>query len=456
MATNITTDNLQTADTLESLGAGTESGSFLICGKGSKLYQLPFERLQKNVNNKIVIPTKMESNAALNELFIESEITNIAAKLFNDFSIVVDFSKDGNIVVMNNNAYFIDTNGHAYKVDLSNFTLSALSTNNFMAVINCRDYALFIHKNNFVSASFGINIKTGEVVHAAESVNSELESLLMTGTLRRVQNNNYPIDNYNGVLMFDNASTYTYFYFSCAADGWQVQYKALSYADIEAETGEKQKNVIACILAFYQGGVLVVEDLQFISTNKNIVCLEDESLDEGFSIDSDLLNYAMSYNIIDERPIDAELLIFSKNKIAIYDIKYAICHNKEIFFNDEIKAEIVSVQRYEKNSLFALQKTNSINKYAIVKYELEEYTADGVVLNTSVVKTIATNMGIVQNFVIDPVSMQKYLDGEIIEPSIYLVGQNDTLGTMGIEYYETTYKQSLKIKLADGVKTLTE
>lgn len=456
MATNITTDNLQTADTLESLGAGTESGSFLICGKGSKLYQLPFERLRKNVNDGVIIPVKTEDKAIYNELFIASEIESVEEKLFNDFSINVDFSKDGNIVVMNNTAFIIDKSGIPYKVDLTNNTVERLSDNSFMAVIACRDYALFIHKYEFLSTTFGVNVHTGEIIHAADTLDASIESMLTSATLTRVQNNNYPFDDYNGVMMYDNVSVYTYFYFTCSADGWQVQYKALSYADIEAETGEKQKNVIACILAVYQGGVIVESALRFFSRNKNIVYYEDSILNEDFTIDSDLLNYAMSYNATDDSAIDAELLIFSKNKIAIYDIKHAICHNKEIFFNDEIKAEIVSVQRYEHNSLFALQKTNSINKYAIVKYELEEYTADGVVLNTSVIKTIATNMGIVQNFVIDPVSMQKYLDGEIIEPSIYLVGQNDTLGTMGIEYYETTYKQSLKIKLADGVKTLTE
>lgn len=437
MATNITTDNLKTADTLEALGAGTESGSFLICGKGSKLYQLPFERLRKNVNDGVIIPVKTEDKAIYNELFIASEIVSIEEKLFNDFSINVDFSKDGNIVVMNNTAYLLNTSGIPYKVDLTNNTVERLSDNSFMAVIACRDYALFIHKYGFVSSTFGVNVYTGEIIHAADIVNTSLESMITSATLTRVQNNNYPFDSFNGVMMFDNESSYTYFYFTCTADGWTFKTQSQDYTDIEAETGEKQKDVLAMACFSEEEG----NGLFFASCNAGIYCFIDESQTEFGQVE-ELKNARLLFTTegICGCILTNKNFIFrnyGRDETDVFDL-----------YSDEIvNASILQTFVFDNETIYALQPTTNMQKFAIVKYSKEEI---------SLVKLITTDIYNVQNFVLDPIGMKNYLDGTIYEPSIMLVGVCDNYGSLGVSHSETTYKQILKIKLADGVKALTD
>lgn len=454
MATNITTDNLQTADTLESLGAGTENGSFLICGKGSKLYQLPFERLRQNVNSGIIIPIKAEEKAAMNELFIASEIESIEEKLFNDFSINVDFSKDGNIVVMNNTAFIIDISGIPYKVDLTNNTVERLSDNSFIAVIACRDYALFIHKG-FVSTTFGVNVYTGEIIHAADTVDTSLESMIMTATLTRVHAFNYPYDEYNGVMMFDNVSAYTYFYFSCTPNGWAFTTHTEDFAEVEATTGKKTQDVQFLIIEQN-----TASELQFLimGINDGDLTTGDElaglkEMYEDLSLEGTQLALVL-YNA-SETDADVEYMFVGKEKITVVNMYNPHIEEKSIYFDENIKNKVIAVQHFHNYCFFALQETNKTNTYAIVKYELIPNGSESIQLETSVVKTIQTTMQ-VQNFVIDPISMQQYIDGTILEPLIMLVGVCDNYGSLGVSHSETKYKQSLKIKLADGVKTLTE
>ena len=456
MATNITTDNLQTADTLEALGAGTESGSFLICGKGSKLYQLPFERLRKNVNDGVIIPVKTEDKAIFNELFIASEIEGVEEKLFNDFSINVDFSKDGNIVVMNNTAFIIDKSGIPYKVDLTNNTVERLSDNSFIAVIACRDYALFVHKYDFVSTTFGVNVYTGEIIHAADTVDTSLESMIMTATLTRVHAFNYPYDEYNGVLMFDNVSAYTYFYFTCTPNGWAFTIQTEGFAEVEATTGKKTQDVQVSILE-----EVTTRDLQLAIIGINDGdCTVGDSL-AGFKEMYETLNLEgtqlmlVLYKTISETDEEIEYMFVGKEKIIVANMYNPHIEEKSIYFDEVVKNKVLAVQHFHNYCFFALQETNKTNTYAIVKYELIPNGSESVQLETSVVKTIQTTMQ-VQNFVIDPVSMQSYIDGTILEPSIMLVGVCDNYGSLGVSHSEAKYKQSLKIKLADGVKTLTE
>ena len=455
MATNITTDNLQTADTLESLGAGTESGSFLICGKGSKLYQLPFERLQKQVNSGVIIPVKEEEKAAMNELFIANEIESIEEKLFNDFSINVDFSKDGSIVVMNNTAYLLNTSGIPYKVDLTNNTVERLSDNSFMAVIACRDYALFIHKYGFVSTTFGVNVHTGEIIHAADTLDASLESMIMTATLTRVHAFNYPYDEYNGILMYNNVSAYTYFYFTCTANGWAFTTQTEDFAEIEATTGKKTQDVQFLIIEQN-----TASELQFLimGINDGDLTTGDElaglkEMYEDLSLEGTQLALVL-YNA-SETDADIEYMFVGKEKITVVNMYNPHIEEKSIYFDEVVKNKVLAVQHFHNYCFFALQETNKTNTYAIVKYELIPNGSQSVQLETSVVKTIQTTMQ-VQNFVIDPVSMQQYIDGTILEPSIMLVGVCDNYGSLGVSHSEATYKQTLKIKLADGVKTLTE
>lgn len=456
MATNITTDNLQTADTLEALGAGTESGSFLICGKGSKLYQLPFERLRKNVNDGVIIPVKTEDKAIYNELFIASEIESVEEKLFNDFSINVDFSKDGNIVVMNNTAFIIDTSGIPYKVDLTNNTVERLSDNSFMAVIACRDYALFIHKYGFVSTTFGVNVYTGEIIHAADTVDTSLESMIMTATLTRVHAFNYPYDIYNGVMMYDNVSAYTYFYFTCTPNGWAFTTLSQDFAEVEAATGKKTQDVQ---LVIWEQNTARDLQLGIIGINDGD-CAVGDSL-AGFKEMYETLNLEgtqlmlVLYKTISETDADIEYMFVGKEKIIVVNMYNPHIEEKSIYFDEVVKNKVLAVQHFHNYCFFALQETNKTNTYAIVKYELIPNGSESVQLETSVVKTIQTTMQ-VQNFVIDPVSMQSYIDGTILEPSIMLVGVCDNYGSLGVSHSEAKYKQSLKIKLADGVKTLTE
>lgn len=455
MATNITTDNLQTADTLESLGAGTESGSFLICGKGSKLYQLPFERLQKQVNSGVIIPVKEEEKAAMNELFIANEIKSIEEKLFNDFSINVDFSKNGNIVVMNNTAFIIDKSGIPYKVDLTNNTVERLSDNSFMAVIACRDYALFVHKYDFVSTTFGVNVYTGEIIHAADTVDASIESMIMTATLTRVHAFNYPYDEYNGVMMYDNVSAYTYFYFTCTPNGWAFTTRTEDFAEVEATTGKKTQDVQFLIIEQN-----TASELQFL-----IIGINDGDLTSGDELaglkemyeDLSLEGTQLALILYNARETDADIeyMFVGKEKITVVNMYNPSIEEKSIYFDDVVKNKVLAVQHFHNYCFFALQETNKTNTYAIVKYELIPNGSQSVQLETSVVKTIQTTMQ-VQNFVIDPVSMQSYIDGTILEPSIMLVGVCDNYGSLGVSHSEATYKQTLKIKLADGVKTLTE
>lgn len=437
MATNITTDNLKTADTLEALGAGTESGSFLICGKGSKLYQLPFERLQKNVNSGVIIPVKTEDKAIYNELFIASEIVSIEEKLFNDFSISVDFSKDGNIVVMNNTAYLLNASGIPYKVDLTNNTVERLSDNSFMAVIACRDYALFIHKYGFISSTFGVNVYTGEIIHAADTLDTSLEIMLTSATLTRVQNNNYPFDSLNGIMMYDNVSAYTYFYFTCTADGWTFKTQSQDYADIEAEVGEKQKDVLAIACFSEEEG----DGVFFASCNAGFYFFLDEAQAEFGQVE-ELKNSRL---LLTTEGLCGCILTnknfifrnYDRDKTDVFDL-----------YSDEIvNASILQTFVFDNETIYALQPTTNMRKFAIVKYSKEEI---------SLVKLIPSDIYNVQNFVLDPISMKNYLDCTIYEPSIMLVGVCDNYGSLGVSHSETTYKQTLKIKLADGVKTLTE
>lgn len=456
MATNITTENLQTADTLEALGAGTESGSFLICGKGSKLYQLPFERLRKNVNDGVIIPVKAEEKAAMNELFIASEIESIEEKLFNDFSINVDFSKDGNIVVMNNTAYLLNTSGIPYKVDLTNNTVERLSDNSFMAVIACRDYALFIHKYGFRSTTFGVNVHTGEIIHAADTLDASIENMLTSATLTRVHAFNYPYDEYNGILMYDNVSAYTYFYFTCTANGWTFTTETEDFAEVEAVTGKKTQDVQVSVIE-----IDTASDLQLIIVGINDGdCSSGDSL-TGFKEMYETLNLEgtqlmlVLYKTISETDIDIEYMFVGKEKLIVANMYNPHIEEKSFYFDENIKNKVLAVQHFHNYCFFALQETNKTNTYAIVKYELIPNGSESVQLETNVVKTIQTTMQ-VQNFVLDPISMQQYIDGTIYEPSIMLVGVCDNYGSLGVSHSETTYKQTLKIKLADGVKTLTE
>ena len=454
MATNITTDNLQTADTLESLGAGTESGSFLICGKGSKLYQLPFERLRKNVNDGVIIPVKTEDKAIYNELFIASEIESVEEKLFNDFSINVDFSKDGNIVVMNNTAFIIDKSGIPYKVDLTNNTVERLSDNSFMAVIACRDYALFIHKYGFVSTTFGVNVYTGEIIHAANTVDTSLESMIMTATLTRVHAFNYPYDEYNGVMMYDNVSAYTYFYFSCTPNGWAFTTKTEDFAEIEATTGKKTQDVQVTIIEVDTALELVITGINDGDSVTGESSSSFKEIDETLNLEGTQLILFL-YKAISETDEDIEYIFVGKEKIIVVNMYNPHIEEKSIYFDDVVKNKVLAVQHFHNYCFFALQETNKTNTYAIVKYELIPNGSESVQLETSIVKTIQTTMQ-VQNFVLDPISMQQYIDGTILEPSIMLVGVCDNYGSLGVSHCETTYKQTLKIKLADGVKTLTE
>lgn len=458
MATNITTDNLRTADTLEALGAGTESGSFLICGKGSKLYQLPFERLRQNVNSGVIIPVKTEDKAIYNELFIASEIVSIEEKLFNDFSINVDFSKDGNIVVMNNTAYLLNASGIPYKVDLTNNTVERLSDNSFMAVIACRDYALFIHRYGFVSSTFGVNIYTGEIIHAADTVDTSLESMITSATLTRVHAFNYPYDIYNGVMMYDNATTYTYIYFSCNSNGWTFEIKSEDFAEVEAETGEKVQDVQIAIEERNIGDKNSLQ-LAIIGVNDGDFVVSGSL--SGFKETSETLNFEgmklmlALYNTYSSDNIEIECMFVSKEKLIIVNMVNFNIQEYNFYFDENIKNKVLAVQHFHNYCFFALQETNKTNTYAIVKYELIPNGSESVQLETSVVKTIQTTMQ-VQNFVLDPISMQQYIDGTIYEPSIMLVGVCDNYGSLGVSHYETTYKQTLKIKLADGVKALTD
>ena len=460
MATNITTDNLQTADTLEALGAGTESGSFLICGKGSKLYQLPFERLQKNVNSGVIIPIKAEEKAAMNELFIASEIESIEEKLFNDFSISVDFSKDGNIVVMNNTAFILNTSGIPYKVDLTNNTVERLSDSSFLAVIACRDYALFIHKYGFVSATFGVNVWTGEIIHAADTIDASFETMLTSATFTRVHAFNYPYDEYNGVLMYDNVSAYTYFYFTCTPNGWAFTTQTEDFAEVEATTGKKTQDV-QFVVTEMTNKVENESSIQpmIIGINDGD-CAAGDSL-SGFKEMFETLDLAgtqlmlILYQFQSENVVDIEYMFVSKEQLVIANMYNPHIEEYSFYFDENIKNKVIAVQHFHNYCFFALQETNKTNTYAIVKYELIPNGSESVQLETSIVKTIQTTMQ-VQNFVLDPISMQQYIDGTILEPSIMLVGVCDNYGSLGVSHSETTYKQTLKIKLADGVKTLTE
>lgn len=448
MATNITTDNLQTADTLEALGAGTESGSFLICGKGSKLYQLPYERLKKNVGGSVVIPTGKPSSLAIGEMWIESVLESQTEKLFNDFSILVDFSKVGSYAFNNNVLYFLDYNGVPYSYDFTNTSLTKISeTNGYSAIICYSDFVIFFHKYN-MGITFGIDIATNEKITAPTTA----ESMGFAGTtVYQIVSNNYPYDAYNGIVLFDNESSYSLFVFSKNGTEWAISNeKSINFSEIETTTGEKQKNV-CCLVAVLNNDVSQIQ-CDLISTNQNIFYAGLNEISELDTIDANIKNCAflVSYG---EGDTERDILLITDTDVKILNIVKNETYSFPIFTNETVTNNIIDIKLYSNTCFFALQKTINY-QYAIVKYELEADGTEETTYNAAIERELKTNIFNVQGFYIDPTQMKNYLDGLIIEPPIVLVGQGDYYGGVAGSTFENVYSQSVKINLSNGVKTL--
>lgn len=453
MATNITTDNLQTADTLESLGAGTENGSFLICGKGSKLYQLPYERLKKNVGGSVVIPTGKPSSLAIGEMWIESVLESQTEKLFNDFSILVDFSKVGSYAFNNNVLYFLDYNGVPYSYDFTNTSLTKISeTNGYSAIICYSDFVIFFHTHD-MGITFGIDIATNEKITAPTTA----ESMSFSGmTVYQIVSNNYPYDAYNGIVLFDNESTYSLFVFSKNGTEWAISNeKSINFSEIETTTGEKQKNVYFYPLFISS----IFESIQVFSTNLNILCCDTESLtvdDEETPIEiEEIKSIFWLIDVITTDPeytYEYELAIITNKDVKIINLSTREIKTYSLFENNNVTSTIVDVKPLSSTCFFALQKTINY-QYSIVKYEIEKNYSYEVSFVSEIERELKTNIFNVQGFYIDPTQMKNYLDGLIIEPPIVLVGQGDYGGVAG-SAFENVYSQSVKINLSNGVKTL--
>lgn len=446
MATNITTDNLQTADTLEALGAGTESGSFLICGKGSKLYQLPYERLKKNVGGSVVIPTGKPSSLAIGEMWIES-VGSQTEKLFNDFSILVDFSKVGSYAFNNNVLYFLDNNGVPYSYDFTNTSLTKIDeASGYSAIICYSDFVIFFHKYD-MKITFGLDIATNEKITAPTTA----ESMSFAGTtVYQIVSNNYPYDAYNGIVLFDNESTYSLFVFSKNGTEWAISNeKSIDFSEIETTTGEKQKNI--CVVVATNNNDVTEISCAFGSTNQNVFYINKNEIN-SVATDEDIKNvlYLTCYG---DTITEGDFLFITDSEIKILNIVKNELYSYPIYSDEKTTNTIVDIKQFSNTCLFVLQKTSSY-QYAVVKYELEADGTEETVYNVEIERELKTNIFNVQGFYIDPTQMKNYLDGLIIEPPIVLIGQGDNYGGVAGSTFENVYSQSVKINLSNGVKTL--
>lgn len=447
MATNITTDNLQTADTLESLGAGTESGSFLICGKGSKLYQLPYERLKKNMGGSVVIPTGKPSSLAIGEMWIESVLESQTEKLFNDFSIIVDFSTVGSYAFNNNVLYFLDVNGAPYSYDSTNASLTKISeANGYSAIICYSDFVIFFYKYD-MKITFGIDIATNEKITAPTTA----ESMgFASTTVYQIVSNNYPYDAYNGIVLFDNESSYSLFVFSKNGTEWAISNeKSIDFSEIETTTGEKQKNI--CVVVAALNNDVTEISCAFGSTNQNVFYIDKNEID-SVATDEEIKNvlYLACHGGTNT---EGDFLFITDSEIKILNVVKNESYSHPIYSDEKITNTIVDIKQFSNTCLFVLQKTSNY-QYAVVKYELEADGTEETVYNAEIERELKTNIFNVQGLYIDPTQMKNYLDGLITEPPIVLVGQGDTYGGIAASTFENVYSQSVKINLSNGVKTL--